>query len=141
MVNIQLQKEEALKRLEILKQKGLKYSPAIKCFKDGKDIGIFENQRGPMKSVFYWLYGNTGDDDFYDQLAKKVKTFEAEENSIVYLILVSHTVFGTVCSFLYVSDSPDIIMFSLVILMCSLYFRLRMVWFDMNSFVDPFSLR
>lgn len=107
MVNIQLQKEEALKRLEILKQNGLKYSPAIKCFKDGKDIGIFENQGGPMKSVFYWLYGNTGDDDFYDQLAKKVKIFEAEENSIVYLILVSHTIFGAVCSFLYVSDSPN----------------------------------
>ena len=107
MVNIQLQKEEALKRLEILKQKGLAYKPAIKCFKEGEDIGIFENQGGPMKSVFYWLYGNTGDDDFYDKLAKKVKTFEATENSVVYLILVSHTSFGTVCSLFFVSDSTD----------------------------------
>ena len=31
-INVEVKREEAIKRLEILKSKGLKYLPAIKCF-------------------------------------------------------------------------------------------------------------
>ena len=104
MINVELKREEAIKRLEILKTKGLKYLPAIKCFKDGKDIGLFENQGGFMKSVYYQVKLNTGDGYFYDDLYSKIQEFEKEYNSVVYLVLVSHTSFGTLCDFFYVSD-------------------------------------
>ena len=107
MINVELKREEAIKRLEILKTKGLKYLPAIKCFKDGKDIGLFENQGGFMKSVYYQVKLNTGDGDFYDDLYLKIQEFEREYNSIVYLVLVSHTSFGTLCDFFYVSDHKE----------------------------------
>ena len=103
MTNIELKREEAIKRLGILKTKGLRYLPAIKCFKDGKDIGLFENQ-GFMKSVYYQVKLNTGDKGFYDQLYSKIQEFEKEYCGLVYLVLVSHCSFGTVCDFFYVSD-------------------------------------
>lgn len=102
-INIEVKREEAIKRLEILKSKGLRYLPAIKCFKDGKDIGLFENQ-GLMKSVYYQVKLNTGDKGFYDQLYSKIQEFEKEYCGLVYLVLVSHCSFGTVCDFFYVSD-------------------------------------
>lgn len=102
-INVEVKREEAIKRLEILKSKGLKYLPAIKCFKDGKDIGLFENQ-GFMKSVYYQVKLNTGDKGFYDKLYSKIQDFEKLYNSLVYLVLVSHSSFGTLCDFFYVSD-------------------------------------
>lgn len=105
-INIEIKREEAIKRLEILRSKGLKYLPAIKCFKTGKDIGLFENQ-GFMKSVYYQVKLNTGDKGFYDQLYSKIQDFEKKYNSLVYLILVSHCSFGTLCDFFYVSDQKD----------------------------------
>ena len=102
-INVEVKREEAIKRLEILKSRGLKYLPAIKCFKDGKDIGLFENQ-GFMKSVYYQVKLNTGDKGFYDKLYSKIQEFEKLYNSLVYLILISHSSFGTLCDFFYVSD-------------------------------------
>lgn len=101
-INVEVKREEAIKRLEILKSKGLKYLPAIKCFKDGKDIGLFENQ-GFMKSVYYQVKLNTGDKGFYDKLYSKIQEFEREYNSVVYLVLVV----GPFCDFFYVSDQKD----------------------------------
>ena len=102
-VNVEVKREEAIKRLEILKSKGLKYLPAIKCFKAGKDIGMFENQGGFMKSVYYQVKLNTGDGNFYDNLYLKIQEFEREYNSVVYLVLVA----GFFCDFFYVSDHKD----------------------------------
>ena len=102
-INIEVKREEAIKRLEILKSKGLKYLPAIKCFRDGKDIGLFENQ-GFMKSVYYQVKLNTGDNGFYDKLYSKIQDFEKLYNSLVYLILVSHCSSGTLCDFFCVGD-------------------------------------
>lgn len=101
-INVEVKREEAIRRLEILKSKGLKYLPAIKCFKDGKDIGLFENQ-GFMKSVYYQVKLNTGDGYFYDNLYLKIQEFEKEYNSVVYLVLVT----GFFCDFFYVSDHKD----------------------------------
>lgn len=106
-MNKLLQREEALKRLEILKEKGLVYKPAIKCFKDGEDIGMFENQGGPFKATFYKLFLNTGDDGMYDQISSAVKKFEAEHDACVYLILINHLEFGTCASLFYVSKYEE----------------------------------
>ncbi len=103
-INVEVKREEAIKRLEILKSKGLKYLPAIKCFKEGKDIGLFENQ-GFMKSVYYQVKLNTGDKGFYDKLYFKIQEFEKEYNGLVYLVLVSHCSSGTLCDFFYVGDN------------------------------------
>ena len=105
-INVQVKREEALKRLQILKEMGMVYTPAIKCFKNGEDIGIFENQ-GVMKAVYYQVYLNTGDGGFYDNLKKAIEEFEAEEEAVVYLVLVTHTVVGTLCHMFHVSDNED----------------------------------
>ena len=97
-------KEEALARLAILKEKGMTYSPAIRCFREGRDIGIFENQGGIARAVYYELNLNTGDEGFYDKLKAEVERFEKDSGGMVYLITVSHTMFGTLCDFFYVSQ-------------------------------------
>ena len=83
---------------------GLKYKPAITCFTDKNDIPLFENFGGVQKSIFYQVKLNTGDNGFYDKLYSKIQEFEKRYNGLVYLVLVSHTVFGTLCDFFYVSD-------------------------------------
>lgn len=100
-------KEEALARLAILKEKGMAYSPAIRCFREGRDIGIFENQGGFARAVYYELNLNTGDEGFYDKLKAEVERFEKDSGGMVYLITVSHTMFGTLCDFFYVSQDKD----------------------------------
>ena len=106
-INKEALKAEALARLAILKKKGMTYSPAIKCFKEDRDIGIFENQGGFAKSVYYELNLNTGDEGFYDALKAEVTRFEKDTEGMVYLILVSHTGFGTLCDLFYVSQQKS----------------------------------
>ena len=101
MVTPEEKKAEVLERLEILKNKGIKYGAAIRCIKEGNDIAIFENQ-GFCKSVFYKLYLNAGD-EFYDTLIAVKEDLE-KDGKLVYLILVSHTAYGTLCDFFFVDD-------------------------------------
>lgn len=103
-VNVGVKREEAIRRLEILKERGMTYTPPLKAFKSGEDIGIFENMGYGAEAIYYALYLNTGDDGFYDKLAQAVKEFEAQHNAVVYLILVTHSEFGTMCDMFYVSD-------------------------------------
>lgn len=100
---IEEKREEALRRLAILKEKGLEYTAPIRCFKNGTDIGMFENQGGPFKSIYYQLYLNEGQEP-YDSLISEVKKFEEKEKAIVYLILCSHTVFGDLYDFFFVEN-------------------------------------
>jgi hypothetical protein len=105
-MNKVLQREEAIKRLEWLKANGMTYSPATTVFKKGEDVGIFENQGGPFDAVYYNLKLNTGDNDMYDKLNKVYEKLEGNEN-VVYLIQISHTEFGTLASFFYVSTEES----------------------------------
>ena len=106
-ISMEEKKQEALKRLEILKKNGMTYGAPIRQFRDEGEIGIFEDQGGFAKAVYYGLYMNTGDGDFYDDLAEKVKEFQEKHECLVYLILVNHTGIGDLCSFFYVSDQPE----------------------------------
>jgi len=104
-MNKEALKQEALKRLEILKQNGMSYyKSVIKTF-ENNDVPIFENQ-GFLKSVFYNLYGNKGQEP-YDEIIKAKEEFEKEYDGMVYLILISHTNFGTVYDMLYVSKNDE----------------------------------
>lgn len=100
------QKKEALKRLNLLKEKGMKFhKPVIDCFKKG-DVPIFENQGMPFRSVFYYLYGNQGQDP-YDEIIRYKEEFEKEYHCLVYLILITHSQFGTLYDMLYVSRNEE----------------------------------
>lgn len=106
-VNVGVKREEAIKRLEILKEKGMTYNPPLKAFKSGEDIGIFSNLGKGAEAVYYALNLNTGDEGFYDDLRNAVNEFEAKHNAVVYLILVTHTIFQTLCDMFYVSDCKE----------------------------------
>lgn len=98
--------KEALKRLEIMKKKGLLFhKPVIDTFKNG-DIPMFENQGAPFRSVYYYLYGNKGQQP-YDEIIEIKERFEKEYGALVYMVLISHLGFGTCYDFLYVSKQQD----------------------------------
>lgn len=106
-ISMEEKKQEALKRLGILKKFGMSYGAPIRQFRDDGEIGIFENQGGFAKAVYYGLYMNTGDGEFYDKLAEEVKKIQEKHDLLVYLILVDHTNVGTICSLFYVSDQKE----------------------------------
>lgn len=98
--------QEALRRLQILKEKGMKFhKPVYDCF-CRRDTPIFENQGLGFRSVFYSLYGNKGQEP-YDEIIKAKEEFEKEYNSLVYLILITHSNFGTLYDMLYVSHNDE----------------------------------
>lgn len=80
-------KQEAIKRMEVLDI----YSEAIRQFE--KDCLI--NCSEPPFGANYWLT---------DEQMKIVREFEEEYNALVYFGIRSYTEFGTLDSFLYVSD-------------------------------------
>ena len=104
-INMETKKQEALKRLEILKHFGMSFTAPIRQFKNEDEIGIFENQGSFADAVYYGLNMNTGDEGFYDNLKAAVTEFENGGENKVYLILVTHTVMGTLCDFFYVGDN------------------------------------
>lgn len=103
-MNRELQLAEAIKRLDFMKERGLSYTPAINVFKRGEDVPVFENQGGGFDAIFYCLKLNAGDNGMFDKMNEIYKKLEAE-GSVVYLVQVSHTEFGTLASFFYVSDT------------------------------------
>ena len=105
MVTVEEKREEAVKRLEILKGLGMSYTAPLRAFKAGEDVGIFENMGQGAEAVYYALNLNTGDGGFYDNLKAAVDEFEKEHNALVYLILVAHTVYGDLCDMFYVSNN------------------------------------
>lgn len=83
-------KKEAIKRMEVLDI----YSEAIRQFEKEGYINCSE----PPYGANYWLD---------DEQRKIVREFEEEYNALVYFATKSYTEFGTLTSFLYVSDYPD----------------------------------
>ena len=104
MATVEEKREEAIQRLEILKGLGMSYTAPLRAFKAGEDVGIFENMGQGVEAVYYALNLNTGDGGFYDNLKAAVDNFEKEHNALVYLILVTHTVYGDLCDMFYVGN-------------------------------------
>ena len=103
-------KNEALRRLEVLKEMGKKkkavfFKTPIDFFKNG-DVPIFENQNRIFKSVFYGLYLNKGNDP-YDSIIAKKEEIEKEDGNLVYLIQISHTCFGDMAYMFVVSSEKS----------------------------------
>ena len=96
--------QEGIKRLKKLKDMGMLYHVPIQALEKKGDIGIFENQGGFAKSVYYEMRLNSGDGDRYDNMCETIDFFEKETNATVYLILVNHTEFGELWTFMYVPE-------------------------------------
>lgn len=92
----ELQKVEAGKRMKMLKLD----KSVIKEFLQDGTIFYSERQNSIFQAVLYY----TSDDE---QLERKVKEFEEEYNTLVYHVQLTHTVYGKMYSFLYVSKSED----------------------------------
>lgn len=84
-------KTEAIDRMKALDL----FGPCIKVFKDRDEVQLSEPTGG-----LYEFSGN-------EELAAKVKEFEAEYNSIVYHVIHTFTQFGELYNFLYVSDYQE----------------------------------
>ena len=106
MLNQQQRKEEAIKRLEFLKKNGMSYAPALNCFKEGKDVPMFEYQGGPFKAVYYQLYLN-GSDEEYKRIIEAKEHFEKEHDCTIYMILINHTRMGKMITMFCVTQYDD----------------------------------
>ena len=89
-VSRDIKKEEAIKRMKML---GI-YDETIKQFEEENLISCSE----PPFGANYWIN---------DEQEEIVKNFEAEYNALVYFVIRSYTQFGTLDSFLYVSDYDE----------------------------------
>ena len=92
----ELQKAEAVKRMKMLK---LDKSVIKEFFQDGT-VFYSERQNSIFQAVLYYVSND-------EQLARKVKDFEEEYNALVYHVQLTHTAYGKMYSFLYVSKSQD----------------------------------
>jgi hypothetical protein len=81
---------EAIKRMKAMEI----YQPIIKSFGKEGLIGMSE----PPVGAFYWVEGKELDE---------IRKWEDEHDALVYLVVRSFTTFGTMDSYLYVSDYPD----------------------------------
>ena len=92
----ELQKAEAVKRMKMLKLD----KSVIKEFLQDGTVFYSERQNSVFQAVLYYASND-------EQLARKIKDFEEEYNALVYHVQLTHTVYGKMYSFLYVSKSQD----------------------------------
>jgi hypothetical protein len=89
-VSMENKKREAIKRMEVLDI----YAETILQFEEENLVSYSE----PPLGANYWLT---------DEQKEIVKKFEEEYNALVYFVIRSYTEFGTLDSFLYISDHED----------------------------------
>ena len=86
-------KNEAIKRCEILKEKGA-FKQSVNQFIKNDKVSISE----PPFGAFYWLN---------EEEQKQVEGFEKQYNSLVYMVIRSFTELGTLDAYLYVSQYKE----------------------------------
>lgn len=95
------QKQEAIKRLEILQNEYMLHSNVLKEFKADETIYYSENFGGYVQGILYWL-------DNKDEFVKVVKEIEEKRNIFVYhCILNNYRDDGDVLTMLYVSADEE----------------------------------
>lgn len=88
-VSLEEKQREAIRRMKKL---GV-YPETINQFKAG-----YISRSEPPLGAFYWVEGEE---------LKRIRKFESEYNALVYLVVRAYTSFGTLDSYLYVSDHKD----------------------------------
>lgn len=96
----ELQKQEAIRRIEIM-QKAYKIHPNVLTeFKQDETIYYSERVNRVYDGVLYWIKNKS-------EFEKTVKEVENKYNIYVYHAILNHTEFGDWLSMLFVSDNPD----------------------------------
>lgn len=95
------QKQEAIKRLEILEKEYLVHKNVLKEFKQNETIYYSENLGGAFSGILYWVRNKK---DFVE----KVKEIEEKRNIYVYHCILNHyRDFGDVLTMLYISEDEE----------------------------------
>ena len=90
------QKTEALERMKMLKIMGR----VCNSFRVSNRVFYSERQNKVFDGILYWL-------DNEDEYIKIKNDFEKETGALVYHAQLTHTEFGDLLSFLYVSNRPN----------------------------------
>lgn len=104
------QREEAIRRLEILESKGM-IEVAKQLFTQKNTIPVFERTVIAKDYVFGTIFSLEEVNEFpeyqeYD-LRKKISEFEEKYNSVVYLATTEKTEFGLLLDLFYVSQYEE----------------------------------
>lgn len=91
-----LQKQQAIERLEILEKEYLLHENVLAEFKESETIYYSENIGGVYAGILYWL-------DNKEEYVKQVKKIEKETQIFVYHCILNHTLDGDLLTMLYVS--------------------------------------
>lgn len=95
------QKQEAIKRLEILQSEYMLHKNVLNEFKADETIYYSENFSGYMQGILYWLHNK-------DEFVKIVKEIEEKRNIYVYHCMLNHyRDDGDVLTMLYVSSDVE----------------------------------
>ena len=95
-----MQKQEAIKRLKILRQQGL-LKNVVDDFR--KNNLIYYSEQTQLGGVLYWCTQANGANRF----VKVIEEFEQEHNATVYHAIHCYTEFGELLNLLYVSDYEE----------------------------------
>ena len=95
-MNRQQQKQEAIKRMKMLKI----MKEVIQDFKDNDKLYYSERQNSIFCATLYWL-------DNHPEWAGMVKEFEAETGYLVYHAQLTHTEFGDLLSLFFVGEEDE----------------------------------
>lgn len=97
----ELQKQEAIRRLEILEQVYHMHKDVLRAFKqDDGTVYYSERMNSYFDGILYWIKNKP---EFVDV----VKEIENQFNIYVYHCILSHTEYGDWLSMLYISDNQD----------------------------------
>lgn len=96
----QLQKQEAINRLEILHNKYELMKTVIREFEQDDTVYYSEYINKNVQGILYWI---SNEEDY----EKAIKQFEKEHNALVYHTILTHTNYGTNLTLLYVSENQD----------------------------------
>lgn len=95
------QKQEAIKRLEILQSEYMLHKNVLNEFKADETIYYSENFGGYMQGILYWLHNK-------DEFVKVVKEIEEKRNIYVYHCILNHyRDDGDVLTMLYISEDEE----------------------------------
>lgn len=94
------QKQEAIKRLEILEKEYLVHKNVLKEYKEDETIYYSENFGGFYNGILYWLHNRK---DFINI----VKEIEEKRNIYVYHCILNHYKGVDVLSMLYISADEE----------------------------------
>ena len=103
MVNEKLkkeQKEESIKRLEILEEEYSLYENVLKEFKIDEKVYYSESLGGNYNGILYWI-------DNEEKFIEEIKKIENKRNIYVYHCILKHTEYGELLLMLYVSNRKE----------------------------------